>query len=179
MRPVNRPLFLEMMFISRKRLKIVIDENVLKKYEEYYFEQHPRAHKRPILHPYHESINAWMIMPRPMMNGLKQKWKEFIKWYVGYLGYTNLRIMECDISQKVYYATNRPHDTDNSTPKFILDGFVESGLLISDDSRCVQKLTLQVFSDPKHPRTEFLISIRAIDEPKEEEKENDGNGKEE
>lgn len=137
--------------------RIVIDNAVLEKYNEHYFSIHKRATKVPIPHPYHESINTWMIMRRPMMNGLKQRWKDAMKWIVNYLGYANLHIERCDISQIVYYETNRRHDTDNSVPKFILDGLVESGMIVDDDFKHVEKLTLECGVDPERPRTELII----------------------
>ena len=89
------------------KIKLVIDKDVLERYEQYYFELHPRAHKKPIPYPYHESINVWMIMKRPMMNALKQKWKDFICWFVNDKGYSNLHIDRCEISQTVFYPNNR------------------------------------------------------------------------
>lgn len=79
------------------RILLMIDDSVLEQYEEYYFRMHPRAHKKPIVHPYHESINAWMILQRAAMNSLKQKWKDFIKWFVADQGYANLRIEQCEL----------------------------------------------------------------------------------
>ena len=142
-----------------KEIVLTIDKDVLEKYEEYYFSIHPRAHKKPISHPYHESINVWMIMKRPMMNALKQKWKDFIKWFVEEQGYANLHIDKCEISQIVYYPNNRRHDTDNSVPKFILDGLVESGMVVDDDSEHITKLILECRTDIKHPRTELHIKV--------------------
>ena len=98
-------------------------------------------------------------MKRPIMNALKQRWKDFIKWFVEEQGYTNLRINKCEISQKVYYPNNRRHDTDNSVPKFILDGLVEGGMVVDDDSEHITKLTLECATDIKHPRTELHIKI--------------------
>lgn len=138
-------------------LEFVIDEPVLERYTEHYFLIHPKAHKKPIPHPYHESINVWMIMKRPMMNALKQKWKDFVKWFVEEQGYSNLRIERCEIEQIVYYPNNRRHDIDNSVPKFILDGFVESGLIVDDDSNHVRRLVLSCGVDVAHPRTEIKI----------------------
>ena len=138
-------------------LVITIDESVLEKYNEHYFHIHPKAHKKPIQHPYHESINVWMIMKRPMMNALKQKWKDFIKWFIGEQGYSNLRIERCEIEQTVFYPNNRRHDADNSVPKFILDGLVESGMIVDDDSDHVTKLALSCKTDIEHPRTELKI----------------------
>lgn len=138
----------------------MIDNKVLEKYEKYYFSIHTKAKKKPIANPYHESINVWMIMKRPMMNALKQKWKDFIVWFVDNQGYTNLRIDKCEIVQTVYYPNNRRHDTDNSVPKFILDGLVQSGMIVDDDSSHICKLSLKCKTDIKHPRTELLIKVK-------------------
>ena len=138
---------------------LVINKDVIDKYNEYYFGIHTKARKVPIPHPYHESINVWMIMRRPMMNALKQKWKDFIKWYVDSKGYSNLNIKRCEIEQTVYYPNNRRHDIDNTVPKFILDGLVESGMIIDDDHLHITKLTLSCGVDVDNPRTELKITI--------------------
>lgn len=138
---------------------LTIDNSTLSRYEEYYFSIHTKAHKKPIQHPYHESINVWMIMKRPMMNALKQKWKDFICYFIKEQGYSNLRIDKCEIHQTVYYPNNRRHDVDNSVPKFILDGLVESGMILDDDSKHITKLTLECKTDTKNPRTEILIKL--------------------
>lgn len=138
----------------------MIDNKVLDRYCEYYFLLHPRATKKPIKQPYHESINVWMILKRPAMNALKQKWKDFIKWFVTEQGYANLRIEECEISQTIYYPNNRRHDIDNSVPKFVLDGLVESGMIVDDDSLHITKLKLMCKVDVEHPRTELRIMIK-------------------
>lgn len=150
--------------MKRKKILLVIDDDALARYEKHYFSLHPKAHKKPISHPYHESINVWMIMKRPMMNALKQRWKDFIKWFVAEQGYSNLRITECEISQTVYYPNNRRHDVDNSVGKFVYDGLVESGMVVDDDSNHITKLTLECGVDKEHPRTELLIKIMSIDD---------------
>lgn len=98
-------------------------------------------------------------MKRPMMNALKQRWKEFICWLIDNQGYSNLRIEKCDIQVKTYYKTNRRHDVDNSVIKFILDGFSESGFIVDDDSKHVKSLLLECFVDKENPRTEVYIKI--------------------
>lgn len=125
-----------------KQIKLVIDNDVLEQYEAYYFAIHRKASKKPIAHPYHESINTWMIMKRPMMNALKQKWKDFIVWFIRAQGYANLHIEQCEVEQTVYYPNNRRHDIDNSVPKFVLDGLVESGMIVDDDCKHITKLIL-------------------------------------
>ena len=140
-------------------IKLVIDNSTLEEYEEYYFSIHKKAKKKPIEHPYHESINVWMIMKRPMMNALKQKWKDFIVWFSTDIGVADRRIQKCIITQTVYYPTRRRHDTDNSVPKFILDGLVASGVIVDDDMTCVTELRLKCDIDSMNPRTEIEIRI--------------------
>lgn len=145
---------------TERQISLLIDDKVLDSYADHYFEEHPRATKRPIKHPYHESINTWMILKRAAMNALKQKWKDFIKWFITEQGYANLHIEKCEISQSVYYPTQRRHDVDNSVPKFILDGFVESGFIVDDDCKHVEKLVLECKTGDDYPRTEFVISVK-------------------
>ena len=144
---------------KRKSYEIVINNEVLDKYTSWYFEQHPRARKAPIKLPYHESINQWMIMRRPMMNALKQKWKSFICWLAEEEGYSNLNIARCIITQTVYYPTQRRHDTDNSVPKFILDGLVDSRVIKDDDMKVVTELRLKCDIDTECPRTVINIDV--------------------
>ena len=62
------------------------------------------------------------------MNALKQRWKDFIVWFIENKGYSNLHIEKWDLRFTTYYPNNRRHDVDNSCPKFILDGLCESCL---------------------------------------------------
>lgn len=71
-----------------QRIRMVIDDRTLEEYEKHYFSIHTRAKKKPIARPYHESINVWMIMKRAPMNALKQRWKDFIVWFVDNQGYS-------------------------------------------------------------------------------------------
>ena len=98
-------------------------------------------------------------MKRPAMNALKQRWKDFIVWYIEDQGYTNLRIDICEMTYKVFYQTHRRHDVDNMTPKFIQDGFVTSGFVIDDDSEHIRSLTLTCDVDEERPRTEITVTI--------------------
>lgn len=142
-----------------KEIKLMFDDDTLRRYDEYYFSKYPRRRKRPIEHPYQESINTWMIMPRPVMNALKQRWKEFMIWFIEDQGYTNLRIEKCELTYMIYYPNNRRHDPDNSAPKFENDGLVESGFIVDDDSVHIRKLILACDTDINHPRTEISVKI--------------------
>lgn len=140
-------------------MKLVLDNSVLDKYSEYYFKNHPKAKNKPIEHPYHPSINVWCIKPRFQMNALKQKWKDFIVWWINDLGYKDLKLNCVEIIYDIYHPTKRRTDTDNFSPKFIHDGFVESGFLVDDDREHLVSLTLRCHVDKDNPRTEILINI--------------------
>lgn len=142
-----------------KTINITIDSTTLDEYNEFYFQTHPKASKPPIKYPYHESINTWMVMKRPMMNSLKQRWKQFMIWLMDKQGYSNMQIKQCEMHFKVYYPSNRRHDVDNTTPKFILDGLAESGFVVDDDCTHITKLTLECDIDVKYPRTEITVTI--------------------
>lgn len=143
---------------QRTAIKLIIDNNVLNRYFDHYLLIHPRARKNPIKRPIHESINEWMIMRRMEMNALKQRWKEFIEWLVAEQGYADLHIEKCEITQTVYFQNNRRHDIDNTVPKFILDGLVESGMIVDDDWKHVVSLTMKCRYDKENPRTELEIT---------------------
>lgn len=142
-----------------RTIKLVFDDDTLRRYEEEcYFAKHPKAKKKPLAHPYQESMNVWMIMKRPQMNALKQKWKDFMVWFIEDQGYTNLHIERCEMTFTVYKPTHRRLDLDNNSPKFLLDGLVESGFVIDDDMNHIQSLTLRGGCDKDRPRTEILIT---------------------
>lgn len=99
-------------------------------------------------------------MKRPMMNALKQRWKDFICYFIEKQGYSNLHIEKCEMKFTTYYKTNRRHDCDSATPKFILDGLTESGFIVDDDYIHLNKITLECGVDKYNPRTEIEVIIK-------------------
>lgn len=143
-------------------IKLVLDNSVIDKYAEIYFEKHPRARKKPIEHPYHPTINTWMILPRMQMNALKQKWKDFIIFWINDLGLQDIKLEKFEMIFTVYMPSKRRIDCDNIVPKFILDGFSESGFIVDDDGLHLLSLTLKTGYDKENPRTEIEIINRDI-----------------
>lgn len=140
-----------------KKYVIVIDNNSLKEYEEYYFKTYPKRRKFPFKNPIHPSINVWCRMRRPQMNLTKQRWGEFIIWLVNKHGYSNLKISSCEIFFDIYFDTKRRHDSDNYVPKFINDGLIESGMIIDDDFNHIEKMTITGGYDKENPRMVITI----------------------
>ena len=93
------------------------------------------------------------------MNALKQKWKDFIVYFIKSLGYENLMINKCNMKFISYMKTRRKVDVDAFSPKFILDGFTESGFIVDDNHEVLESLTLSVGYDKDNPRTEIIIDV--------------------
>ena len=140
-------------------MKLVLDNSVVDKYNDYYFSQHPKAKNKAIEHPYHPSINVWTIKPRIQMNQLKQKWKDFIVWWITDLGYAGMGISQYEITYHIFHPSRRRTDPDNYSPKFIMDGFTEAGFIIDDDRGHCKKLTIICDMDKDNPRTEIILDI--------------------
>lgn len=138
---------------------MIIDADDVREFNEKYFKEHPTAKKAPIKAPQHPSINTYMTMHNQAANRLKQNWKEFIVWIIADLGMANKNIKKCRLTYRTYFKQNRRHDLDNISPKFILDGFVEAGLIEDDDSEHIISLTTECAVDAENPRIEFIIEV--------------------
>lgn len=140
-----------------REYKIISNKETLDKYNTYYFRKYPKRRKEPIKTPLHPSINTWFILPRPQMNKLKQDWKDYIVWLAEECGYTDLKIEKCEIICKFYMPTKRRADTDNMTPKFVMDGLTEAGVIVDDDYYHCNPLTIKLDYDKNNPRMEIII----------------------
>jgi Holliday junction resolvase RusA-like endonuclease len=145
--------------VDKNILNITIDNDVLERYNKYYFRKYPKRKKVPIERPMHPSINTWMILQRPAMNNLKQVWKEFIQWLIKDLGYQDMKLDKYEMTFTTYMPTKRRSDPDNMSPKFIMDGFTEAGFIIDDDGLHLKALTLKTDYDKEHPRTEICVNV--------------------
>ena len=142
-----------------EEIKIVIDQDTLDRYDKFYFRCHPKAKKLPIERPRHPYINEWFILPRPQMNALKQKWKDFGCWLIQDLGYENKKLEHFKVTIIVYFENRIRRDVDNQVPKFLLDAFTVSGFIVDDDMKHLKSLTLSAEYDPEHPRTEIIVTL--------------------
>lgn len=140
-------------------MKLTLTQETVDRYCAEYFKKHPRARKKPIEHPYHPSINVWCILPRIQMNALKQKWKDFVVWWMNDLGYNNMKLDEFEMIFTTFMPTKRRSDPDNFSPKYILDGMSEAEFIIDDDGSHLKALTLKTSYDKCKPRTEIEIKI--------------------
>jgi len=141
----------------KNKIKIIIDNDVIDKYYDWYFKEYPRRRIRNINKPIPPSLNTWMIMPRFKMNTQKQAWKDFGNWLVKYYGFENRKLSKCKIVIEYFFDSKRRHDADNYTPKNLFDSFTVSGLLIDDDFNHVESLTIKGNYSKENPRTEIVI----------------------
>ena len=143
-------------------IEIEFTEELLEMWTKEYMKKHPRTKNKPIVSPIHESINVWSIMRRPMMNSLKQRWKEFGKFVVDYYGLADLGISKCKckyIVHKTYVKSYKSSDCDNIVPKFILDSLTAgaSGVICDDSSDVIEELTLKIVHEQNSYKSSKII----------------------
>ena len=131
---------------AREKSTITIEftQELLNEWLKLYFKKHPRAKKIPIETPAQPSLNKWIILMRPEMNTLKQNYKDFCAYVVQKCGLEMLGISKCKCRYMVYVSTRTRIDTDNITPKFILDSLTAeaTGVICDDGFSCITELTL-------------------------------------
>lgn len=140
-------------------IRIIIDNEMVNKYNEIYFDKHPRRKKPPIDKCIPPSLNIWGNMTRNQKNKLKQDWNDFGEWVVEQNGLSNKGIERCRMSWNYYFPTKHRRDCSNTTPKQIEDSLVSSGLLLDDNYTIVNPLILQIFYCKEYPRTEIVIEV--------------------
>ena len=138
-------------------IKIIIDKDIIDKYNQYYFSKYPQRIKPPIESPIPPSLNQWMVMKRFQMNHQKQVWKDFGEWLVKTNGLENKKLEKCHIVIEYFFNNKRRHDADNYTPKNLFDSFTVSGLLIDDDFDHVESLTIKGNYSKENSRTEITF----------------------
>lgn len=141
------------------QILLTIDNNVLDKYNKYYFKKYPRRRVAPIKKAIPPSLNEYISMIRMAQNNLKQKYSEFAIWLAEYYEINNLNLEDSSITYTFYFKDKRCRDFDNLmlTPKLINDGLVKAKVFKDD---CGQYLHI-AFSpfkfDKLNPRVEMLL----------------------
>jgi hypothetical protein len=143
-----------------RKIRLIIDNELIKKYHEYYFAKYPRRKVIPIERAIPPSLNSFIAMRRMAQNSLKQKYKEFAIWLAYYYKINNLNLSRAKITYIFYFTDKRRRDFDNFVlgPKFFDDGFVESRVFLDDNGENL-KLELENFRyDKQNGRMEIIIS---------------------
>lgn len=141
------------------KVKIVIDKNVIEKYNKYYFNKYPKRKVKPIEKPTPPSLNRFIAYKRMQQNSVKQKYKEFAVWLASYYEIANLNLGDALMTITFYFPDKRRRDFDNLmlTPKLINDGLVDAGVF-KDDSGDILRLKFENFQyDKSNSRVEILI----------------------
>lgn len=140
-------------------LKIVIDNKVLEKYIECYFEKYPKRRVAPIKKPIPPSFNYFTSIKRIVQNSLKQKYKEFSIWLASYYNIADLNLNKAEFEYTFFFPDHRRRDFDNLllTPKLINDGFVTANVLIDDNGENLLLKFNPFQYDKLNPRVEIII----------------------
>lgn len=118
---------------NKDTVVIEFNQSDLDEYIKYYFKMKPRCKKPPIDSPMVRSLNKMLVITnRIVQNNWKQNWKDYSMWLVNKYGLTDLGISSADMSLHLTFPTKARRDLDNFISKEVLDGFVESGLIVDD-----------------------------------------------
>lgn len=142
-------------------IKIVIDEKMVKEYEDFYFIKYPKRKKRPLEKPFPPNLNKFILWKRPEQNIVKQIWKEFIGYVA--LDYDNLALDECEIEFKFTFPDKRRRDLDNylsTSAKLIIDGLTQAdgnNMIVDDSYNNIKKITASAEYKKGISKTEIII----------------------
>jgi Holliday junction resolvase RusA-like endonuclease len=142
-----------------KKTIVIIDKEIILKYNEWYFAKYPKRRKPPIEKPIPPSLNKYIAMRRLAQNNIKQKYKEFSIWLASYYQIANLNLDKLRMVYKFYFGDKRRRDMDNLllSPKFLNDGFVDSNVL-KDDNGEILRIEFDNFGyDRENPRLEITL----------------------
>ena len=92
----------------------------------------------------HPSLNKWAVANRFAANKCKQEWKQMVYWACKEIGIKKTIITPVTVCIHCKFKDKRRRDCDNYTPKFILDGLVEAGVLIDDSCDVVKELRIKM-----------------------------------
>lgn len=146
----------------QNEIRIMIDDNIVQEYEEFYFIKYPKRKKRPIEKPFPPNLNKFILWKRPQQNAIKQIWKEFIA-FVAY-EYDNYHISNCEIHFQFTFPDKRRRDLDNylsTSAKLIIDGLTKgdgNGMIIDDSYSNIKKISASATYEKGISKTEILIS---------------------
>lgn len=144
-------------------IKLIIDEKIVKEYEEFYFIKYPRRKKRPLEKSFPPNLNKFLLWKRPQQNAVKQIWKEFIGYIA--LEYDNLEIDNCEIEFYFTFPDKRRRDLDNylsTSAKLIIDGLTKAdgnNMIIDDSYNNIKKISASAKYEKGVSKTEIIIKF--------------------
>lgn len=154
-----------------KKIKLVIDNELLEEYSIYYKKFHPTSRNHPLAKPKAKdktigylfgcSINEFTNLGnRVLQNNLKQNWKAFIYWWAKKENVAGWKLEKFKISYKWVFDSNRRHDADNYVfmNKFIADGLSEAEVIVDDAfGQMYLELDCNKYVEKDNPRVEITI----------------------
>lgn len=158
----------------KKEQIIKIDKKIVEEYGKSYFANHPRAKNHPLAKfnaknktvgsVFPPSLNEMTSNPnRLTQNGMKQRWKDFIKWICDKEKITGWNLEKAEIWYKWVFPDRRRRDLDNLVMhiKIINDGFTESNVWEDD---CLGKIKLHLDTELhiEKDNPQIIIKIKEL-----------------
>lgn len=97
---------------------------------------------------------------RMMVNNARKKYKRITREAIEEENIETKPWNFVSVSAKFYFKTSRRRDTDNAigSLKSAYDGIAESGLIVDDDKKHMQRIEPDFFIDKNNPRVELTIT---------------------
>lgn len=157
-----------------EKILITIDQELVKKYEKYYFKKYPARKKSYFKTDWKSkrknptqmysvlSLNDLLPMNSRPYKNLKGQWGEFGKWIAKHYKLENKNFEQGLVEMALFSKTRAQKDNDNVVGggKILHDGmFVGSGMFVDDSYLYIDPLLISCHYDKVHPRLEYRITI--------------------
>lgn len=146
-----------------KTIKIIIDKDIMEKYEVDYFKLNPRCRVFPkyFKNPIPMSLNTFLNLKREAQGTVKSKYKDFAVWLAKQYGISERNFEDIKVTYDFYFGIIRKRDVDNyvMANKLLMDGFVSADVLIDDNSKHLALQFNPFKLDRKNPRVELTFDI--------------------
>jgi len=155
-----------------KYFTIVIDRDLIKKYNKYYFKKNPKCRKSYFMNNWKNkkkkpvelysalSLNELLPINPPQYSVLKKQWGEFGKWVCKQYKLENKQFTNGIIEYRTYNETRTTKDVDNVVAKILNDGLlVSSGMFMDDSYKFLNPYISSMEYDKDYPRLEIRISV--------------------
>lgn len=151
---------------------IVIDREVIKKYNKHYFKKNPRCRKSYFMNNWKTkkkkpkelysalSLNELLPINHQQYSTLKKQWGDLGEWLCKKNKLNNKQFTNGVIEYRTYNETRTTKDVDNVVAKILNDGLlVKSGMFMDDSYKFLNPYISSMEYDKEHPRLEIRISV--------------------
>jgi hypothetical protein len=157
-----------------EKIVITIDRELIRKYNEQYFEEYPKRKKSFFMNNWKSkkkkpkelysvlSLNDLLPINSMSYSNLKSQWGDLGVWVAKEHNLLNKNIENCIVEYRIFSENLAHKDCDNSIggSKLLNDGlFVSSNMMTDDNYSHINPFIGGIEYDKEHPRLEIRITV--------------------